>query len=225
MSAGQTNILGLPVYDNTDDIDYNELNTANQQLDRLPATVCTSASRPVTNLFQGRLIFETDTKNVMQYDLGGAVWRLVGTDDKLPAPVRGYFITASKNVTATAWADVANDSAKSITVARPCMCIIAWRAELLGVAGTAISARLAYTGGTTGNSYDQMDSGILGALTSFDSSANRQQYTMSLLLGTGTTNFKLQAQRSNATNAVSIASASIAITPMAWGDEFAAGAN
>ena len=72
MSAGQTDILALPQYDNVDDIDYNELNVANQQLDRTPATFCTSATRPNTNLFVGRRIYETDTGKEWMWS--GAAW-------------------------------------------------------------------------------------------------------------------------------------------------------
>lgn len=75
MSAGSTSILALPIYDNTDDIDYNEINTANNQLDRLPPTLCTNATRPGTNLFTGRLIYETDTDRTYMWT--GAAWKLI----------------------------------------------------------------------------------------------------------------------------------------------------
>lgn len=220
-----TPILGLNQYLGGDAWNFNDVDADNQKIDRVPPTFCTFATRPATNLFVGRLIYETDTKNFMMWD--GAAWVWLSTTEKLPAPVRGYFITATKAVTATAWADVASDTAKSITVpaGKSCMAIIAWRAELLTTnAATNIAARLAYTGGTTGNSYDQMDSGILGANVSLDTAQNRQQYTMSLLLGPGVTTFKLQAQRGNTTNATSVSFAGISITPLAWSDQIAAGA-
>jgi hypothetical protein len=35
---------------------------------------CTSGTRPVTNLVDGRLIRESDTGNILRYDLGTAAW-------------------------------------------------------------------------------------------------------------------------------------------------------
>lgn len=42
----------------------------------LGAYHCTAATRPTTNNFAGRLIYETDTKNYFKYD--GAAWQIVG---------------------------------------------------------------------------------------------------------------------------------------------------
>lgn len=214
-----TPILSLRQYSPTEDMDYNDINTDNAQVDTLPPTICTSATRPGTNLYPGRMIYETDTKNHVMWD--GDSWEILGCSMLLPAPVRGYFITASKSVTATTWTDVASDAAKSITVPKACMAIVVWRAELTTAASaTIISGRLAYTGATVGNSYDQMDSGILGGNVSADTGLNRQQYTMTLKLGAGTTAFKLQCQRSNTTNATNVGFAAISVTPIAWADKY-----
>lgn len=70
-----TPILGLRQYGSLDDFDYTEINTQNQQLDRLPPTVCTSATRPVDNLFQGRYIWESDTLKLLMYDLSTLTWK------------------------------------------------------------------------------------------------------------------------------------------------------
>lgn len=224
MSAGLTDILQLPVYDNTDDIDYNELNTGNQQLDRLPPTFCLQAARPTTNLYNGRLIWETDTKRLLIYDLAADKWRQIGTDMELPVPVRGYIINTVKNITATAFTDVTSDFVKSMTCPRDCMVNIMFRTLQSGVAGTAVTSRLAWTGATTGDTYNQMDSALLGSNRSF-AGGQIDTHVTSVLLGAGITTFKVQSQRSNTSNAVTVDAAALAITPIAWGDEYLAGAN
>lgn len=73
-----TPILGLEQYQGTDDWDYADVNGDNAQIDTLPPTVCLSSARPNTNLYQGRLIYESDTKAVLQYDLTGTPgWRYI----------------------------------------------------------------------------------------------------------------------------------------------------
>lgn len=57
-----------------------DVNTAiDNQLDILDtATIveaCTSSTRPSTNLYTGKLIYETDTKNIMKYS--GSVWEVI----------------------------------------------------------------------------------------------------------------------------------------------------
>lgn len=220
MASGSTPILGLPVYDDLDDIDFNELNTANQQLDRLPATVCTSATRPNTNLFVGRLIFETDTKNLLFWD--GDSWEYYSTTAKMPAPVRGYMINANQAVTATAWANLTINTPKTITVpaGKKLMVHLHYRCQVNGVAGTALSIRLAWTGATAGNIQDaNYDSAALGVITS-TAAGVRDGLSSSVMLNAGVTTFQPQGQRSNATNAVSIDSFAIQVTPIAWGDAF-----
>lgn len=72
-----TPILGLRQYGPLEDFDYTEVNAGNSKIDTLPPTVCTSATRPITVLYQGRLIWETDTKRLVMYDLATATWRVV----------------------------------------------------------------------------------------------------------------------------------------------------
>ena len=69
-SLTPTPVLGLNQYQGTDDWDYTDVNADNQKIDLLPPTVCTSTTRPVTNLFTGRLIWETDTQRLVEY-VGG----------------------------------------------------------------------------------------------------------------------------------------------------------
>lgn len=67
--------LGLSIRTGTDDFDFNEVNADNTTLDTaIGITVCTSATRPVSLLFRGRRIFETDTNNYYFWD--GAAWLL-----------------------------------------------------------------------------------------------------------------------------------------------------
>lgn len=75
MSAGLTPILGLPQFDSNDDLSYTEVSDAYAKLDRLPTTICTSMARPITNLYVGRTIFETDTKVAYIWD--GDSWELI----------------------------------------------------------------------------------------------------------------------------------------------------
>lgn len=69
-----TPILGLKQYDGAEDMDFNDINNDNTQLDSLPPTVCTSGTRPVTNLYTGRFIWETDTSRLYMWN--GAAWML-----------------------------------------------------------------------------------------------------------------------------------------------------
>lgn len=222
-----TPILGLNQYTAGQDFDFNDVNGDYGQIDTLPPTVCTSGTRPASNLYQGRTIYETDTDLLYMWDTTGtAGWRLLAPVDRLlPAPVRGYFITAAKSVTQVSptWADVANDNAKSITTPYDCMVHIQFRCDLTGASGTPMSVRLAWTGATTGDSVTQMDSAILGGLTA-TSAGERQSLSVTLKVLAGTTNFKLQAQRSNTTNATSVNAAAIAITPFNWGALYVGGA-
>lgn len=78
MSTGTpTSILGLNVFKSTDSMLYDEVNANSQQLDTLPPTVCLSTDRPTTNLYQGRLIWESDTKKLYMYDASTSAWKLV----------------------------------------------------------------------------------------------------------------------------------------------------
>lgn len=76
-----TSILGLNQYTTTDDFDFNDVNGDNQRIDRLPPTECTSASRPNTNLYQGRFAWENDTGLLIMYDVSSNDWKEVGLDN------------------------------------------------------------------------------------------------------------------------------------------------
>lgn len=78
MSSGTTPILGLHTYNNLDDMDYNEVTADNVQIDTLPPTACLSSARPSTNLYTGRIIWETDTKRLQMWN--GTTWKLISTN-------------------------------------------------------------------------------------------------------------------------------------------------
>lgn len=66
-------ILGLHRFDTDDAMLNTEVNENTDDIDLLPPTVCTSGTRPVSNLFTGRLIWETDTLALVMWT--GAAWR------------------------------------------------------------------------------------------------------------------------------------------------------
>lgn len=70
-------VMGLHRFDTDDAFLNTEVNENTDDLDTLPPTVCTSATRPATNLYQGRLIWESDTKKLYMYDLSTVTWTLV----------------------------------------------------------------------------------------------------------------------------------------------------
>jgi len=67
-----TPILNLHQYDNAQDFDYNDVNADYSQIDTLPPTVCTSGTRPTSNLYTNRMIWETDTSRLMMWT--GTAW-------------------------------------------------------------------------------------------------------------------------------------------------------
>jgi hypothetical protein len=79
MSSGTpTSNLGLHTFDTLDDIDYAEINANFTDLDqKLPMLTCTSTTRPTTTLYDGRLVYETDTDRVMRYSAGSSSWKRV----------------------------------------------------------------------------------------------------------------------------------------------------
>src|SRR5690348_11512309 len=81
MSSGTpTPNLGLNTWTSLDDLDYDEVNANFTSLDQnLPMFACTSTTRPTTNLYNGRLIKETDTNRIMSYDLPNNKWVNVST--------------------------------------------------------------------------------------------------------------------------------------------------
>lgn len=66
-SLPSTPILGLHKFDDDDAMLASEVNENSDLIDLLPPTVCTSGTRPTTNLFSGRRIYETDTKRSYAY--------------------------------------------------------------------------------------------------------------------------------------------------------------
>lgn len=72
MDTPTTN-LGLPQFEGTDDLAYPDVNGAFSKIDSLAIpTVCTSATRPTSDLFVGREIYETDTKRIRFWN--GSAW-------------------------------------------------------------------------------------------------------------------------------------------------------
>lgn len=59
----------------SDPADIAVINTNLDAIDKIGTVLCTNATRPTTNLFNGLQIYETDTKITYRYD--GAAWRLV----------------------------------------------------------------------------------------------------------------------------------------------------
>ena len=96
------------------------------------------------------------------------------------------------------------------------------RGDFTGAAATALSVRLEWTGATTGNSYDQLGSGILGGLVATAAGVRDSLYT-TVACAAGTTTFSLEAQRANTSNATSVNFAALIITPVAWADAYEAG--
>jgi len=86
--------LGLHQYEATDDFDYAEVVADNAAIDRLAVTtVCTSATRPNTELFVGREIYETDSLKFFKWN--GATWQEAPT-------VLGAWATYACAITGTA---------------------------------------------------------------------------------------------------------------------------
>lgn len=81
--------LGLKRWESTDDLDYVEVNSNSDLIDSLTVpTVCTAGTRPLSNLFIGREIWQTDTEEFYRWD--GSAWLLT-----LKKPMwRGYSAAA-----------------------------------------------------------------------------------------------------------------------------------
>lgn len=72
--------FGLKQWEDTDDFENTEVNANFDKIDDLaPATVCTSGTRPVTSLFVGRTIYETDTDLFYFWD--GNSWKKIVDGD------------------------------------------------------------------------------------------------------------------------------------------------
>lgn len=70
--------FGLNRWEDTDEWDVNEVNDNADKIDLLsPPTVCTAGTRPVTNLFIGRMIWQTDTEEFYRHN--GTDWIRVHT--------------------------------------------------------------------------------------------------------------------------------------------------
>lgn len=72
-----TPILGLRRFTSGDDLDFADINFNSNMTDLIPTTVCTSTTRPTTNLFNGRMIWETDTDTLQVYNLALPGWEPV----------------------------------------------------------------------------------------------------------------------------------------------------
>ena len=149
----------------------------------------------------------------------GQLW--VKPSEVLPAPVRGYMINVQKTVTATAWSGVTVDTARSITLPKPAMCIIQYKADYTGSSGTPLSLRLAWNGATSGDTYTQMG-GIMGAMAAFEA-GKRELHSTTVALAAGTTNFAVEAYRSNTSATTTIQAFAMWCTPVAWADRYVAG--
>lgn len=87
-----TNNLALPQFEELDDFSYQDVNTAFQSIDALTVpTVCTAGTRPDTNLFIGRTIWQTDTKQFYMWD--GTKW-LIAVNEFFKPMWRGYVTAA-----------------------------------------------------------------------------------------------------------------------------------
>lgn len=85
-----TPILGLNQYSAGVDFDFNDVNADYTQIDTLPPTVCTSTTRPASNLYQNRMIWETDTSRLVMWN--GTAW--------VPLSDAGPWIDFSASLTA-----------------------------------------------------------------------------------------------------------------------------
>lgn len=76
----------------------------NQNYDKLDAAVgtyvCTSATRPTTGNYAGRLIFETDTSRLL-VRTSSAKWKTLNGRNDLPAPVTNTSLFAISNTSST----------------------------------------------------------------------------------------------------------------------------
>ena len=69
-----TDVLGLNRFELAEAFDYTLVNDNSDKTDRLAPTFCTSTTRPAANLFNGRLIYETDTGGSFAYSVSGSKW-------------------------------------------------------------------------------------------------------------------------------------------------------
>lgn len=98
MEAPTTN-LGLPQFEESDDFHYNDVNGAFQKIDSLTVpTVCTAGTRPDTNLFIGRTIWQTDTKQFFMWS--GTAW-LLAVNEFFKPLWRGHATAAQTKVSGT----------------------------------------------------------------------------------------------------------------------------
>jgi hypothetical protein len=90
--ATLTTKLGLSKPDTTDQVLVSVLNANMDSLDSVAGQVyvCTSSTRPSgSNLWDGRVIFETDTGELRVYVSGTTTWELVGIKDLGETAYRG----------------------------------------------------------------------------------------------------------------------------------------
>jgi len=96
-----TTRMGMYLPAGTDIVDVEaHLNNQTDLLEKsVRPEVCTSSTRPVTGLFTGKLIFETDTKNVMKYS--GSVWEVL-LNENFPRGRVGFASSVGASSTITA---------------------------------------------------------------------------------------------------------------------------
>lgn len=83
-----TNNLNLPQFEDTDDLNYADINNAFLNVDNLVVpTVCTAGTRPDTDLFVGRTIWQTDTEQFFMWD--GTKW-LIAVNEFFKPLWRGH---------------------------------------------------------------------------------------------------------------------------------------
>lgn len=91
-----TSRLGLYLPVATDNADVKVVLKSQLQAidDSFDATICTSTTRPITNLYDGRLIYETDTGNLMYRDTGINDW-VIYSNGRNPLGRIGYITTSA----------------------------------------------------------------------------------------------------------------------------------
>lgn len=94
-----TTTTRLALYEPTDTEVVNVVTAIDEQLDIIDdaavATECTSSTRPITNLYAGRLAYETDTRLLIRYN--GTVWQNMTGSFKRPRGKIGFTSTTTSS--------------------------------------------------------------------------------------------------------------------------------
>lgn len=137
----------------------------------------------------------------------------------LPEPVVFLAVNGSENVTASTWTDVG--SSRDVSLSRALMAMVVLKGLPLGGASTWIRVRLSWTGATAGNSYTLLGDNFAGCLNGVGNTVRDDStLTFPLAINSGTTTFRVQAQRQSGSATSTIADTSIVIAPIAWADEY-----